>query len=741
MNPSPSSDPRAGPFNQTLVSDARELRREAQKTALAMMALMAWFAFGNAALGVRDSPWPTSVGLSLLAGTVFGGFSFGRHPRLTSALIAGSLCGAYLSLVAAYPDSPMRYAGVLVLIICSSVLSDLAYGVLTLALCLVVVGLQVVLPRAAVAPAEVIHSAAFLVICSVGLAVSRHHLATALTWASESAQSARELTDALRARQLSLNRALRSMEEATWRVERLNNELLLARHEAEAARVAKERFASTVSHEMRGPLNLILGFSQLMALSPERYGADLSNAFYADVDTVYRNTQHLCNLVDDVLDLSRIEAEHLPVIRQSVDIESDVIAPVLGSVCPLAEHKSLFLREELAPDMPAILADPVRLRQVLLNLLINSLRFTTQGGITIRVENCDREMVVSVADTGPGIAAKDIPRLFREFEQLDVGGNPGAGGSGLGLSIAKHLVEAHGGRIWAESELGAGTTIRFSLPRLDIEPSRKPLQKTPVVQYRVTEHSDVLVVHPDPEVITLMQRYLEDYRIVGVLDVAQVGELVERLHPRAVLTSTELGERVLSAVSGLPYDTPVISCGLPDAQNRDHPQGVSGYLVKPVRAEILQPYVRRAVREGMVSVMVVDDDPDEVRLLEIMIQSSLGISEVIKAYSGQQALQMMAARRPNIVFLDWLMPGLDGMETVARMRADQRLRDIPVVIVSARDPVEGPRRLQMPLTVHCRGSVSMAVGAECLQGILRAIRPSYLEDPEPAPRPVAMSDR
>ena len=707
--------------------------REAQKAALVMMALLAWLAFANAALTRRDLAGPTMIAILLLLGTIFGGLLYGQHPRLTSLIIIASLCGAYASAITAYPHLPMRYLGVLIVIICSTMLSDWAYLALTAGLCLILIVVETTTPTAAVGTPEIIRTTVFLLACSAGLIVARRHLAMALRWSNESAQMARQLNDALRERQLSLNRALRSMEEATWRIERLNNELILARHDAEAARAAKERFASTVSHEIRGPLNLILGFSQLMALSPERYGANLTSAFYADADTIYRNTQHLCNLVDDVLDLSRIEAEHLPIVRSEIDIHQDVIDQAVESIRPLVEHKGLYLQEALAQDVPHVLADPVRLRQVLLNLLINSLRFTKRGGITVRSVFQDGELIVSVEDTGPGIAEEDLPKLFKEFQQLYIEGGQGTG-SGLGLSIAKHLVEAHGGRIWAESALGKGTAIRFALPPLDTA-SRVQLRRT-TVQHRTAEPDEVVVVHPDPEVVSLLHRYLEGYRVVGTSQVAGLGELVERLRPRAVLIGQDIERRVIDEMSVLPYDVPIISCGLPQVQNRNYPPGIIGYLVKPVYVEALQPFIRRVSRDGSATILLVDDDPDEVRLLEIMIESMTSTYEVIKAYDGLQALALMRSKRPDIAFVDWLMPGLDGMETIARMNAEQQLRDIPVVIVSARDPVEAPYRIQMPLTVHSHSALPIANGASCLRSLLSAIRPNYLDVPEPLEQPV-----
>ncbi len=162
---------------------------------------------------------------------------------------------------------------------------------------------------------------------------------------------------------------VRALEEATYRIERMNNELIVARREAEEARALKARFVATVSHELRGPMNLILGFSRLMALSPKSYEQPLPRCYRADIHTIYRNCQHVLALVDDILDLSQIEAQRLPLVRDRVDLEDDVVRKAVGIVESLMERKGLTLRLELAGNLPWVLADQVRLRQALLNLL------------------------------------------------------------------------------------------------------------------------------------------------------------------------------------------------------------------------------------------------------------------------------------------------------------------------------------------------------------------------------------
>jgi len=234
-------------------------------------------------------------------------------------------------------------------------------------------------------------------------------LATTTAWSLSGWQKTRDLLAAARRRREELYGVIHSLEEATYRIERMNNELLLAKHQADEARAFKARIAATVSHELRAPLNRILGFSQLIALYPEKYGEPLPSTYYADIDVIYRNSQHLVALIDDILDLSRIEAERLPLVKDRVNFKFDVVDKVIAAVGSLAERKGLYLRQQVPDDLPWILADPVRIRQALTNLVINAIRFTESGGITVSVDRTEQTLIASVTDTGIGIAKEQLP--------------------------------------------------------------------------------------------------------------------------------------------------------------------------------------------------------------------------------------------------------------------------------------------------------------------------------------------
>jgi len=519
-------------------------------------------------------------------------------------------------------------------------------------------------------------------------------------WALTGWERARDALLETRQRRGELYGVVRSLDEATYRIERMNNELILARSEAEVARAIKARFAATVSHELRGPLNLISGFGELMVLSPERYGQDLTPTFYADSDAIYRNAKHLEALVDDVLEGLRVDTD-------------------------------------FSAGLPWVLADPVRLRQVLMNLLHNAIRHCEAGSITILCREADEHLRVAVRDTGEGIAEEDLPRLFREFQQVSGSAGGRQGGSGLGLSISKHLVELHGGQIWIESTLGVGTTVQFTVPL----PGRAPESADP--EANQSRHTTVgvphcLLVHDAPAVARTLDRHTPGYRIVGVPTAEDAAQMVEQLHPRALVTSPLQVDVLNQRLAAGRQQVPVISCGLPEASE-------DGLLHRSVRGYLLKPFTRAAVRAmiqkleiaGGTTILLVDDDPDVVRLLESMLTALPHPYTFLRAYDGRQALEVMRRTRPDVVFLDWMMPEMTGDEALAEMARQPELAEVPVVIVSGQDPPDAEVVIRAPLVLHTRQALDPVAAGQCLQALMDLLGPSYLPEPEHLARPLA----
>ena len=313
-----------------------------------------------------------------------------------------------------------------------------------------------------------------------------------IAWSSEQYEHARALLERARDRQVELDQALADLTHASRQLALMNAKLAAATQAAEDAQKAKAEFVANISHELRTPLNMIIGFAEMIMQSPETYGASIPQALLADLAVILRNSQHLSSLIDDVLDLSQVEAGQMALVCERVSLQ-EVISAAMLAVQPLFKAKNLYITMQEGKDVPAIFCDRVRIRQVVLNLLSNAGRFTDSGGVDIRLWREGSKAVVSITDTGPGITQEDIKRLFQPFQQLDGSLKRRHKGSGLGLSISRSLVELHGGRIWVESEKGRGTTFFFSLP---IDPPAPPDQ--PLYAIRETPSQIEIVDHGCP---------------------------------------------------------------------------------------------------------------------------------------------------------------------------------------------------------------------------------------------------
>ena len=416
-----------------------------------------------------------------------------------------------------------------------------------------------------------------LVVGAVGVLSSLgvRNLYEAIYWFRERAMAAQRNDLELRERQGQLARTLKALDEAYRRLEYLNYDLARAREVADEARLTKQQFAASLSHELRTPLNVVVAFSETMYLSPESYGnVPLPAEYRGDAREIYRSSKHLLGLIDDVLDMSQIEAGRMRVEVEPVRLH-DVVVEALDMVRPLVRERGIVLGADVPQDLPPVLVDRARVQQVLLNLLNNARRFTERGSITVQAALEGEQVRVTVADTGVGIPPGEQEGMFREFHQLGTIASrdaPGRGyergdaprwgyeqgdaprwgyergrpdGSGLGLAISKRFVEMHGGRIWVESDgvPGHGSRFHFTLPLADVAPvGVSTLHGTQVpVRLPAGRGRTLLVLERDTRVVQMLERSLEDYQVVPVEDVSQVPRLVRELHARAVVLNLARG--------------------------------------------------------------------------------------------------------------------------------------------------------------------------------------------------------
>ena len=569
----------------------------------------------------------------------------------------------------------------------------------------------------------------------------------------------------MREQQLELRQTQEDLVHANRELARLSDRLKAMQQVAEEARRAKEEFVANVSHELRTPLNMIIGFSEMITQSPQVYGSGsthlhgLPPALLADIDTIYANSQHLARLVDDVLDLSQVEAGRMALSKDWTFLQEIVDAAALA-VRPLYESKGLYLEMEVPQDLPPLFCDGTRIRQVVLNLLSNAGRFTERGGVRVRAwrekEGAETRVVVSVTDTGPGIAPEDQARLFEPFLQLDTSLRRPQGGSGLGLSISKRFVEMHKGRMWLESPAPMqaphasggsvtacpGTTFYFSLPLETPLPTTlaaadgamRWLNPYGEYEYRIRtrpfkapapEAAPRFVLLEEGKTLQrLFSRYLHGFDTLPVPDLEGAVLELNRSPAQALIVNAPLGGGrpvPLGQLANLPYGTPAVACWVPGEDEAARRLGVVRYLTKPVTRQELLAALEGLGREVQ-RVLVVDDQPEALQLFARMLSSAERGYRVIRAESGPRALSLLRQQRPDVMLLDLIMPGMDGFQVLQEKGQDPAIRDIPVIVITSKDP-SGEPIVSDGLTVTRSGGLSVRDLLGCIQAVSEVLSP------------------
>ncbi len=616
----------------------------------------------------------------------------------------------------------------------------------------IVVALMWALPRSSIMPPML---AAHSVVIAIGGAltgslglIATHTLVTVTQWSIFSFERAREKMEEARDQRLELKQTQEDLIQVNRQLARLSDRLSAMHRIAEEARQAKERFVANVSHELRTPLNMIIGFSEMITQSPQVYGDEIPPALLADIAAIQRNSQHLTKLVNDVLDLSQIEAGRMALSKEWTSLEQIVDAAVEATRA-LFDSKGLYLETEIVPDLPPIFCDSTRIRQVVINLLSNAGRFTDQGGVRIEAWDEDDDILVSVADTGPGIAPEDQKTLFEPFQQIDDSIRRRHDGSGLGLSISKWFVEMHEGKMWLESEIGVGTTITFSLP-LDT-PSPAVLARDDVrrwfnpYQRYVARTRPSKAPKPDPlprfviletgeALLRFFSRYLDEAEIVPVQSIEEAARELRRSPARALVVnaaSSQEATDLTDQLADLPYETPVMTCWVPGEDTMAERLGAVRYLVKPVTREGLLSTLE-SLGEDVESVLLVDDKPEVLQLFGRMLSSAERDYRVLRAKSGPQALDLLRQRQPDVIILDLIMPGMDGFQVLREKSEDVSIREIPTIIISAKDPAGEPIVSNL-LTVARNGGLSVGELLACIQAVSEILAPSGRSDPQEQP--------
>jgi len=409
-----------------------------------------------------------------------------------------------------------------------------------------------------------------------------------------------------------------------------------------------------------------------------------------DINAIYKSGMHLLTMINQILDLSKIDAGKLELQLESVNL-SDLVNSVVANTAGLVKEKPIEVVQKVDANIPRLMIDETRISQVLINLISNAEKFTEKGTITIEArvnENSfgKSEVLVTVADTGMGIAPQDQGKLFQRFSQVDDSPTRKTGGTGLGLSICRSLIEMHGGQIGLlSSEIGKGSTFYFTLPL----PTQKRMDENQL------KHGEnvILAIDDDAEVIELYQKFLEPggYKVIGLTDPEQAIEKTIELKPFAITLDIMMpqkdGWQLIHELKEdeRTRDIPILVCSILEEEEKGFSMGASDYLVKPFAADDLANAISRLDRDSnFKEVLIVDDDEDDLHLIQKMVEQEGKFHSTLTT-SGEQALETLKRLTPDIILLDLFMEGMTGLDVLERLRTDARLSRIPVIILTGGD--------------------------------------------------------
>jgi signal transduction histidine kinase/DNA-binding response OmpR family regulator len=497
------------------------------------------------------------------------------------------------------------------------------------------------------------------------------------------------------------------------RRQRAQEETLAAKQAAEESNRAKSAFLANMSHELRTPLNAIIGYSEMLREDAEDHHEERSAADLTRITTAGR---HLLTLINEVLDLSKVEAGKTELLWEDASA-AQILEDAAGAMAPLAVKNGNKLLVHCAPNLPSMQVDVVKFRQSLYNLLSNACKFTSNGTVAVDVVpvKVDGAEAIEwrVSDTGIGIAPDQMCKLFQPFTQVDASTTRKYGGTGLGLAISQRFCELMGGAITVASEPGKGSTFTIRLPlHANRAPLVEPPPPTPAVEVagapaaQQPQTNTVLVIDDDPTVHDLMVRSLtrEGFDVVVASSGAEGLRIAREIRPAAITLDVIMpgidGWTVLSELKADPVlaPIPVILLTISDDRQRACLLGAAEFLQKPVQPERLAAVLQRCQPDRLAGpVLVIDDDAASRDLSARVLRKQFGC--VIEADNGHAALECMVRQKPGLIVLDLTMPGMDGFDFIAGLRQVAEWRKIPIVVLSARE-VTVAERQQLSTTVR-----------------------------------------
>jgi signal transduction histidine kinase/CheY-like chemotaxis protein len=489
------------------------------------------------------------------------------------------------------------------------------------------------------------------------------------------------------------NEMLTQIEEHEKEIQEVNEQLVQSEQRARAATQAKSHFLANMSHELRTPLNAIIGYSEMLQEEAQDSGQE---SFIPDLKKINRSGRHLLDLINDVLDLSKIEAGKMELYLETFDIPN-LLEDVSTTVQLLVQKNSNTLEVRCPANLGAMRADMTKVRQSLFNLLSNASKFTKNGKITLEAA---REIsptkadwiVFRVSDTGIGMTTEQQDRVFEAFSQADSATARDFGGTGLGLTITKTFCRMMGGDVALTSEPGKGTTFTIRLPTEVREPKAESAAASESSAAPNMEGTPVLVVDDDADTRQVLKRFLNRKGLP--VECASSGEeglrLARELHPMAIILDVMMpgmdGWAVLSTLKSEEEvkHIPVVMLTIVDDKNLGYALGATDYLIKPVDRDRLNEILAkfRNVPPPR-SALVVDDEVPARKMLTQILEKERW--NVVQAENGLEALERIAKQRPDLILLDLVMPKMNGYQFLAELRNHDKWRPIPIIVVTAKD--------------------------------------------------------
>ena len=457
---------------------------------------------------------------------------------------------------------------------------------------------------------------------------------------------------------------------------------------------AKSTFLANMSHELRTPLNAIIGYSEMLEEESEEMGTQAS---VPDLQKIKSAGKHLLELINSVLDLSKIESGKMDLYLETFSVCS-LAEDVISTVRPMAEKNGNLLLKTCPLDIGSMHADLTKIRQSLLNLLSNACKFTTNGTVSLVIQ---RELTgnvnwvrFEVKDTGVGLTEEQAHRLFEPFTQADSSTTRKFGGTGLGLAITHRFADMMGGKIALVSKPGQGSTFTLTLPATPVQRQQSLAGNESGKESlgaAKKETGMVLVIDDDRAVHDLLRHAIgkQGFRVEGALSGEEGLRMARRLHPDVITLDVMMpGMDGWTVLSSLKSDTdlakiPVIMLTIVDEKNRGYSLGAADYLTKPIERERLTAVLMRHRKTTKNEALVVEDDPANREVLSRLLESDGW--KVDQATNGREALALMETNAPGVILLDLMMPEMDGFEFIRRVRTRDDWKLIPVIVVTAKD--------------------------------------------------------